>query len=421
MEPTDREIDELVRLVSAKAGTVVAEAFAGRDLRTLSEVELGKAEAVLLSFCEREDRARSVGSRALGVAGQKMLAEHLFDEIFGLGFAERYTDGREPDVEEVSIDGPHKGVIRRAGNHIEFIDPGFRDPDELRAYVQRVMERGGRRVDDSSPYQTVRLANGCRAAGVVSISSSPRLTIRIPLRYKPTLPGMVELGTVDERVAHMCDRAVVARLNIAVVGGTGSGKTTFLQALCGSIPEHERIVTIEEDPELQLEGRIVRQCIDLWERPPNLEGVGAVGMRELVRFALRMRPDRILIGEVRGSEAIDMIAAMNSGHSGSLCSLHADDARSALTKLEHYIRHGDGHWTPQAAKEAVASTLDLVIYMRQEASGRRVVQEIIEVAGCENGEVINSNSIVTRRNGIFEWSGIRMRKAAQLEAAGWRG
>jgi pilus assembly protein CpaF len=421
MEPDAAELEELTRTFAGEAGTALANALPGRNFRSLSTAEAARAEAVLATFCDRADQRWSFlpGHSPLGAAGRKLLAERLWDEIFGLGYLERYCDDREPDCEEASLDGCHKLVLRRAGNRVQIVDPGFGSDEEFRAYVQRVIEMGGRRVDDASPYATVALPNGCRATAVVSISSSPRLTLRIPRVAARSLEDLVSVGTIDAAVCKFFHAAVLARLNIIVTGATFSGKTTFVQCLAGSIPDHERVITIEQDPELALE-RIVAQCVDLWERPPNLEGVGAVTMRELVRLSLRMRPDRIVVGEVRGAEAIEMLAAMNSGHAGSFCTLHADAGRRGLTKLEHYIRHGDGHWTPQAAKESIAENVDLVVHLREDAAlGRRVVEEILEVAGCENGEVINTNTLYRRRGGELVPTGFRPRWADRLEEAGW--
>jgi pilus assembly protein CpaF len=417
------ELEDLARSLSGRASAAVAAVFPGRHLAGLGEPEKARAEAELLTFCDQADqRLRVSGRPGLGVGGQKQLAERLFDDIFGLGFLERYCDQREPDCEEASLNEARRLVIRRSGNRIEIVDPHFADDEELRIFVQRVIELGGGRIDDTCPYATVRLPSGARASGIVgAISSSPRLTIRIPRAPANSLEDRVNDATIDDALFRFLAAAVVGRLNVVVTGATYSGKTTFVQSMAGHIPAHERIITIEEDPELQLR-RVVAECVDLMERTPNQEGVGAIDMRQLVRLALRHRPDRIIVGEVRGAEAIDMLAAMNSGHSGSFCTLHSDAGRRGLTKLEHYIRHGvEGHWTPQAAKEAIAENIDLVVHLHMDpVLGRRVVHEVIEVTGCEAGEVISTNTLFIQDCDRFRFTGIRPRKAEQLEAAGWR-
>lgn len=414
------QLEDLARTLSAPAGARLARVFPGRNLAELNEGEKARAEAELLRFCDEADReGAAVGRQPLRIAGQKELAERLFDEIFDIGVLARFCDQREPDCEEVSLDGPRKGMLRRAGNRIEVFNPAFRDDDEARGFITRVVEIGGGRIDDSAPFVTVHLPNGCRATAVVAISSHPRLTIRVPRLRVHSIQDLVDVGTIDDLLAAFLLAAVIGRLNIVVSGATFSGKTTFVQALCTAIPSHERVVTIEEDPELQLE-RIVAHAIDLKERPENIEGVGAISMRQLVRLALRMTPDRIMVGEVRGPEAVEMLSAMNSGHSGSFCTLHSDEGRRGLTKLEMYVTQAAG-WTPRAAKELIAENVDLLIHLREDpVAGRRVVQEVIEVTGCENGEVISTNTLFARRGDRLEYSGIRPRRADRLEAAGWR-
>jgi pilus assembly protein CpaF len=422
MEPSPEQLEEMMAMFAGEAGNGLAAALPGRDFRSLNDADKARAESFLMGFCDKADQRWSVMARhlPLGPGGQKLLAERLWDEIFGLGILEPYCDEREPDCEEISLDGPRKLVIRRAGNRVEIVDPRFGDDETYRAFIQRVIESGGRRVDEASPYATVRLPNGCRATAVLAISSRPRLTIRIPRIRARHLDDQVNAGTIDEPVRDFLEAAVLGRLNIIVTGATFSGKTTFVQCLCGSIPAHERVLTIEEDPELQLE-RIVGQAVDLYERPANLEGVGAISMRDLVRLALRMRPDRIIVGEVRGPEALDMLQAMNSGHAGSYCTLHSDEGRRGLSKLEMYVTQEASHWTPRAAKELIAENVDLVIHLRYDPElGRRVVGEIIEVAGCEAGEVINTNTLFIRRGDRLLSSGLVPRKAARLEAGGWR-
>lgn len=417
----EADLEDLARSVSGRAGALVARLFPGRALAGLPESDKARAEPELRRFCDQVDHEGAVlGRPPLRIGGQKLLAERLWDEIFDIGFLARFCDDREPDCEEVSLDTPRKAMLRRAGNRIEVLDPRMGSEEELRAYIVRVIELGGGRLDDSAPFVTTHLPNGCRATAVVAISSHPRLSIRIPRLRVDSIGDLVDAGTIDEGFAKFLTACVLARLNIVVTGPTFSGKTTFVQALCTAIPAHERVVTIEEDPELQLE-RIVEHCVDLHERAENIEGVGAISMRQLVRLALRMTPDRVIVGEVRGPEALEMLSAMNSGHSGSFCTLHADEGRRGLSKLVQLVMQAGPAWTPRLAMELVAENVDLLIHLREDTTTRRrVVQEVLEVTGCEAGEVISTATLFRRRGQYLEPSGIRPRRADRLEAAGWR-
>ncbi|MGH2718517.1 MAG: CpaF family protein [Actinomycetota bacterium] len=414
-------LEILARSVAPRAGQMLAQLFPGKALTDLGEAEKARAEPALLRFCDQVDQERSAaGQTPLRIAGQKLLAEYLWDELFDIGAAlAQFCDDRQPDCEEVCVDVPSKGMLRRSGNRVEVFQPGLASDEELRSLITRIVEIGGGRIDDASPYVTVHLPNGCRVTAVVAISSHPRLTIRVPRLRVRSLQDLVDAGTIDELLAAFLMAAVIGRLNIVVTGATFSGKTTFVQALCTAIPGHERVVTIEEDPELQLD-QIVAHAIDLRERPESVEGVGAITMRQLVRLSLRMTPDRIMVGEVRGAEAVEMLLAMNSGHAGSFCTVHADEGRRGLSKLEMYVTQASG-WTPRAAKELIAENVDLLIHLREDRElGRRVVSEVVEVTGCENGEVITTSTLFARRAGELRWSGMRPRRADRLEAAGWR-
>lgn len=423
MQLPPEDLEDLVRALRGEAAKRLGEAFRGRDLLGLDEDELGRAEAALLEICEKEDRGRALsGGAAFGADGQKQLAERLCDEIFGLGVLQPYTDDREPDVEEVSVNQATKGTLVRSGNRRERFDPRFRSDVEFRDYAQRQVARAGGRLDEASPWASVRLASGCRLTAVLPpISSSPRLTIRVPRIRAHSVEDLVALGTVEPELSRFLEAAVRGRLTILVSGGTFSGKTTTLRALCGAVPALERLVTIEQDPELMLEGDVPAECVDLSTRLPNIEGVGEVRMRQLVKVALRLRPDRIVVGEVMGEEAIDMLTAMNSGHEGSMCTVHADSARRALHKLVQCAMQSPEHWTVEVIRELIADSIDLVVHMHHdEVSGRRHVAEVAEVAGMEEGLVL-TNILFQRRDGRLLRSPVRPRKAERLEEAGWRG
>jgi pilus assembly protein CpaF len=312
------------------------------------------------------------------------LARELADEIAGFGPVEALL--RDPEVTEVMVNGPGPVWVERHGR-IEPTDVVLASAEQVLRLVHRVVGPLGLRVDESQPYVEARLPDGSRLHAIIPPLSvgGPAVTIRRFSRRPFTLADLVAGGTLGPAMAAFLDLAVRARLNIVVTGGSGSGKTTLLGVLCGSVPASERIVTIEESAEL----RLVRpQVVSLEARPPNVEGTGEVTVRTLLRNALRMRPDRIIVGEVRGGEALDMLQAMNTGHDGSLSTCHANAPADLLVRLETMVLQSGIGLTGSAARRQIASALDLVVHTARLPGGQRAVVRIAEVCGMRHRSLV---------------------------------
>ncbi|MFN2593745.1 MAG: CpaF family protein [Actinomycetota bacterium] len=310
----------------------------------------------------------------------------LFDLFFRLGPLQPHLD--DESVEEVTVNSPGVGFVVRASGVKERIDPGFVSEEEVRTFISRVVARSGRRIDDASPSVDVRLSDGARLHAMLPpVSRHVSVTIRRHRLIAERLDELVQLGTITGEAAEFLESAVKHRINILVSGGTASGKTTTLNALGRVVPENERIVTVEETCELRL-ADLLADCVALEARPSNAEGVGEVSIRDLVRHALRMRPNRIIVGEVRGAEALDMISAMNSGHEGSMGTIHANNARYALNKLRLYLLMAREDIPSEVAAEMIAETVQIVVHLQLDASGHRMVSQIAEVAGLDGGNVL---------------------------------
>lgn len=306
----------------------------------------------------------------------------LVDEMLGLGALEELL--RDPEVTEVMINGPERVYVEKAGRIIP-VARRFSSPDEITRLVERIIGPLGRRIDESSPMVDARLPDGSRLNAVISplALDGPVVTIRRFGVAGRTMADLVAAGTMTETLACRLRRAVIEKRSILLSGGTGTGKTTLLNALSGFIPEGERIITIEDAAELRLQQEHV---VRLEARPPNLEGQGAVTIRDLVRNALRMRPDRIIVGEVRGPEALDMLQAMNTGHNGSLATIHANSARDALSRLETMVLMANVALPLTVVREQIASAIDLVVHLERGSDGRRRVAEVLwrEGKGAED-------------------------------------
>lgn len=325
-----------------------------------------------------EDEVRRLVEREAGIlheADRRELCERVLRLATGLGPLEPLL--ADPQVDEVMVNGPGSVWVERRGR-LERTDVFFAGEAELLHAIERVLAPLGRRVDEASPLCDARLADGSRVNVVIPplSLSGPCLTIRRFRRQGFSLDDLVENGTLEPEVAEFLARCVRARASILVSGGTGSGKTTTLGALSGALPEGERIVTIEDAAELRLrQPHVVR----LEARPPNLEGRGEVTIRQLVRNALRMRPDRIVIGEVRGPEALDMLMALNTGHDGSLTTVHANSPPDALRRLETLALMAGVGLPHAAVREHLASALQLVVHQVRGPDGRRRIESVAEV------------------------------------------
>ena len=345
------------------------------DARSLRE----RAAVVLAQVCDRD--------RSLPDSQRDRLQQFVLDETLGLGPLEPLL--RDDSVSEIMVNGPSTIYIERAGRLIQ-TDAAFSSEASLRGIVERMVGAVGRRVDEASPMVDARLVDGSRVNVVLQPVAlrGPCITIRRFARRLIAPKLLIEQGSVDAEALALLKNAVETRRNILVSGGTGSGKTTLLNLLASYIDENERIVTIEDAAELSLQHP---HCVSLEARPANAEGRGEITIRELLRNALRMRPDRILIGECRGAESLDMLQAMNTGHQGSLTTIHANGPREALSRLE-VMAHMAGLDLPALAiREQIAGAVHLVVQLARFANGERRVTRVTEIAGMEGNTVLTQD------------------------------
>jgi pilus assembly protein CpaF len=354
---------------------------------------------------------------------EERLVKEIKDETFGLGPIEPLL--HDPDISDILVNTHRQVYIERRGR-LEQTPITFRDEGHLRVIIDRIVSRVGRRVDEASPYVDARLPDGSRVNAIIPplAIDGPILSIRRFAVKALSMDDLLRYTTLTEPMAQIIQGIVKARLNVLISGGTGSGKTTLLNILSGYIPPDERIVTIEDSAELQLQQPHV---VRLETRPPNIEGKGQVTSRDLVRNALRMRPDRIVVGEVRGDEVLDMLQAMNTGHDGSLTTLHANSARDAMQRLETLMQLSGVQLPDKAMREQVASALDVVIQVSRLSDGRRKVMTIAEVTGMEGNVVTMQDIFVFQRKGVaddgtvqgeFRPTGIRPKFVDRLKVAG---
>lgn len=351
------------------------------------------------------------------------LVGQVLDEIFGLGPLEPLME--DPEITDILVNSYDQVYVEKQGT-LHRTDVRFQDERHLLQVIDRIVSAVGRRIDDSSPMVDARLPDNSRVNAVIPplAIDGPHMSIRRFRKDKLTGEGLVESGALTETMLELLSSVVRARLNILISGGTGAGKTTLLNILSGKIPENERIITIEDVAELQLQQP---HRVRLETRPANLEGRGEVTQRMLVANALRMRPDRIIVGEVRGPEAVDMLQAMNTGHDGSLTTLHANSPRDALMRLETLVAMSGLNLPPKAVRHQIASALDVVIQLSRLSDGSRKVMAISEVVGME-GDVITMQELFEfELQGIaedgtvlgrFQPTGVRPRFADKLAASG---
>ncbi len=372
-----------------------------------------RAWSLLVELVEEENRRRVLSQDPpFSPEERTATAQELFNQFFRLGPLQPLLD--DESIEEVIVNAPDRGFVVRAGGAKEEIHPGFASDEEVRSLLARIIARAGRRIDDASPAVDVRLLDGARLHALLPpLVRRACLTIRRHRMVAESLDDLVALQTVSDELAGFLRGAVEGGLNVLVSGGTASGKTTTLNALGGAIPPSERVVTIEETVELRLE-ELLPDCVALESRAANVEGLGRIGIRELVRHALRMRPTRIVVGEVRGPEALDMLSAMNTGHEGSMGTIHANSARQAISKLRTYTLMAEEQLTPEVVDEMIAETIDLVVHLHldQHSGGRRVAQ-VAEVAGLEGSRVL-TNDLFSVENGTLVRTGVRPRFADRL-------
>jgi len=346
------------------------------DLDALGSDELWeKSEAALRQIVARMDQTGELDPHV----DREQLVQDVLNEALGLGLLEPYL--ADDTVSEIMVNGPNQVYVEREGC-LERVEKAFSSAQAVLAVIERIVAPLGRHVDESSPLVDARLRDGSRVNAIIPplALKGPCLTIRKFKRELLTMEHLIGYGTLTPQIAQFLDTCVKVRRNLVISGGTGSGKTTLLNILSGCIPEQERIVTIEDAAELQL---AQEHWIQLESRPPNIEGKGQITIRDLVRNALRMRPDRIVVGECRGGEALDMLQAMNTGHDGSLTTLHANSTRDALARMETMVLMSGMDLPVRAIREQIASAVHLVIQQTRFADGSRRVTAISEVSGME--------------------------------------
>jgi len=352
-----------------------------------------------------------------------MIFTEVLHDLLGYGPIQPLLD--DPDVSEVMVNGPKRVYVEKKG-HLIKSNVTFDDNQHVLQIIDRIILPLGRRVDPDSPTVDARLPDGSRVNAVVPpvAIDGPSITIRKFRKDKLGMPQLVEFGSLTKNMSEFLRACVLARLNIVISGGTGSGKTTLLNVLSGFIPEDERIVTIEDAAELQLQQEHI---VRLETKPGNVDGGGIVTIRDLVRNSLRMRPDRIVVGEVRGGEALDMLQAMNTGHDGSLTTLHANTPRDALSRLETMILMAGMDLPLKVVRQQIASAVDLIVQQSRLKDGSRKVTAITEVAGLEGDTVVLTDIFKFDQTGVivegkiageFKPSGIRPLFSSRLEAAG---
>jgi pilus assembly protein CpaF len=390
------------------------------DLTKLSQLD---AEQLRAEVSRLAEGLLAVENTPLSTNDRERLVEEVRHELFGLGPLEPLL--ADPTISDILVNSPQNIYIERRGK-LERTSVTFKDDEHLMRVIERIVSSVGRRIDESSPMVDARLSDGSRVNAIIPPLSldGPVLSIRRfgaePLR----ISKLIEIGALTKDIAEMFEMCVSARLNILISGGTGAGKTTLLNALSAYIPEEQRIVTIEDSAELQLQQPHV---VRLETRPSNIEGRGEVSQRDLVKNALRMRPDRIVIGEVRGGEAIDMLQAMNTGHDGSLTTVHANTPRDALARLETMIQMTGMKLSERAMRQQIASALNLVIQAARLSDGTRRVVSISEITGMEGDTITMQEIFMFERRGIdkdgnvvgrFRPTGVRPRFAERLKVYG---
>ncbi len=353
------------------------------------------------------------------------LFHDILDEMLGFGAIQPLLD--DPDISEVMVNGPKKVYIERDGKLIR-TGITFENDTQVLRLIDRIILPLGRRIDADSPTVDARLPDGSRVNAIVPpvAIDGPSITIRKFRTGKLTMEKLIELGSITQNIADFLRACVIARFNILVSGGTGSGKTTLLNLLSSYIPETERVVTIEDAAELQLQQEHV---VRLETKPPSVEGTGMVTVRDLVRNSLRMRPDRIIVGECRGGEALDMLQAMNTGHDGSLTTLHANTPRDALSRLETMSLMAGVEMPIKVIREQAASAIDLIVQISRMRDGTRKLTQVTEVAGMEGDTIVMTDIFKFTQTGFSQTgkvlgelkpTGIRPLFTPRLEIAGFK-
>ena len=392
------------------------------DLSRISELEgevlRREIRAVVEHLCDAEQTMLNRSER-------ERLIDEVLDEALGLGPLESLL--KDPTISDILINGPKQVYVERRGK-LEKVNVTFRDNEHLLQIIDRIVSKVGRRVDETCPMVDARMPDGSRFNAIIPplALDGPAVSIRRFGKNPLRLEDLLAYKALTPEMVMLLEGAIRARLNIIISGGTGSGKTTLLNVLSSFIPNHERIITIEDAAELQLQQEHV---VRLETRPPNIEGKGEITATDLVRNALRMRPERIIIGECRGPEALDMLQAMNTGHEGSMTTLHANSPRDAISRLETMIMMAGFELPVKAMRQQIASAVDLIVQVSRLQGGVRKVTHITEVVGMEQDTVVMQDIYSYVQDGVdehgraygrFICQGVRPTFMPRLEAAGIR-
>ena len=388
------------------------------------KLDLGRTPENLQLLCQRFTALYQQAGVHLPDAEREELFQQVTDEIVGYGPIEPLL--RDPSISEVMVNGPRQVYVERKGK-LTLTDIHFDDNDHIKWVIDRIIRPLGRRVDRTNPMVDARLPDGSRVNAIIPPGAidGPTVTIRKFSEDKLTMEDLVAFGSLTSHMAEFLRGCVVANLNIVVSGGTGSGKTTLLNILSSYIPEGERIVTIEDSAELQLQQPHV---VRLEAHPPDLDGMGEVTIRNLVRNALRMRPDRIVVGEVRGGESLDMLQAMNTGHDGSMTTAHANSPRDTIARLETMALMAGLDMPLRVIRRQIASAIDLIVQQQRLRDGSRKIVNLSEVQGMEGDIVVMQDIFVFDELGLdgagtvrgeMRPTGVRPRFSARVEAAGF--
>jgi pilus assembly protein CpaF len=393
LEPQDDRTRPLTPAEREWKETIYQQLLKVLDLSLLAGAEDKDARRQIKEVCDNllaQERA------PLSVASRQKIIRRIEDEVLGLGPLEPLLADKA--VADILVNGPHQVYVERRGK-LELTDITFTNDAHLLNIIDRIVSAVGRRIDESSPMVDARLKDGSRVNAIIPplALDGAVLSIRRFAVELLTIEDLIRFGSLTPAVAQAMSAIVRGRLNVVVSGGTGAGKTTLLNLLSGFIPESERVVTIEDSAELQLQQPHV---VRLETRPPNIEGRGAVTQRDLVRNSLRMRPDRIVLGEIRGGEALDMLQAMNTGHDGSLTTVHANTPRDALARIENMVSMTGINFPTKALRQQIASAVDIVIQAERMEDGKRRVVSLQEVNGMEGDIITTTELFAFERQGI---------------------
>ena len=398
--PRPQPVDPMAAVRRQVKEQIQQELIARLDLKRLTVAGVDRAgleRQATEKVHEIIQQVRANGRLPRGIDAERMEREVL-NEALRLGPLEELL--ADDSVTEIMVNGPSQVYVERNGK-LQLTDLQFMDDASVLAVIERIVSPIGRRIDESQPYVDARLSDGSRVNAIIPplSLSGPTITIRKFAKKKLTVEDFIRFGTWTRNAAEFMKACVMMRKNVVVAGGTGSGKTTLLNLLSGFIPVDERIVTVEDAAELRL---VQPHVVRLEARPPNIEGRGAVTIRDLVKNCLRMRPDRIIVGECRGGEALDMLQAMNTGHDGSLTTVHANSPRDVIARLETMVLMSGMELPSRAIREQIASAVDIVIHESRLSDGSRKVVAISEVTGMEGQQIVMQDIFVFRQSGVDE-------------------